>query len=77
MTSKEFFESMIGLDISKARERLGYWWVCEYSHLRNDGSAHYGFYRAAGGRIELHTEHNVVVSEHHNGMAEIYQKSSF
>ena len=75
MTAKEFFESLIGLDISEARKRLGFWWSGEYANLSLDGSAYYGFYRSAGGRVELHTENNTVVSEHHNAIAEIYQKN--
>lgn len=62
---KDYFESLIGLEISEARKRLGYWWRCTGSHWPL-----YQFKRAAGGYVQLHTnEKNIVVSEHHNGMA--------
>ena len=73
MTAKEFFKSLIGLDISEARKRLGYWWRGA-SYWINCGFGCYTFERAAGGWVELHTENNTVVSEHHNIVAEIYQK---
>ena len=74
MTAKEFFKSLIGLDISEARKRLGYWWRGASCWI-NCGFGCYTFDRAAGGRVELHTENNTVVSEYHNFMAEIYQKN--
>lgn len=73
MTAKEFFESLVGLDISEARKKLGYWW-CGASCRVNGSTGHYVFERAAGGQVALRTEKNVVVSEHHNILAEIYQK---
>lgn len=73
MTAKEFFESLIGLDISEAEKRLGYWWRGESCRV-NGSTGHYVFERSAGGQVALRTEKNVVVSERHNIMAEIYQK---
>lgn len=78
MTAKEFFKSLIGLDISEASKKLGYWWVCNHNWL-NWPYGSYSFERAAGGRVELYTEfkggRNEVVREYHNHMAEIYQKN--
>jgi len=74
MTANEFFKSLIGFDISEARKRLGYWWRSESCRV-NGSTGYYVFERAAGGQVALRTEKNVVVSEHHNIMAEIYQKN--
>lgn len=74
MTAKEFFESLIGLDISEARKKLGYWWRLE-SYRVNWQTGYYVFDRSAGGQVALRTENNTVVSEHHNIAAEIYQKN--
>lgn len=74
MTAKEFFKSLIGLEISEVRKRLGYWWRGESCRV-NGSTGYYVFERSAGGQVALHTEKNVVVSEYHNIMAEIYQKN--
>lgn len=79
MTVKEFFSSLIGLTIEEASKRLGYWWVCMGNHINAwDRTGNYTFERPAGGWVELNTEfkngRNEVVSEHHNRMAEFYQK---
>lgn len=71
MIAKVFFKSLIGLDISEAKRRLGYWWRCTYSHV-NVPVGSYHFERGAGGRVELQTENNVVTSEWHNDYAELY-----
>lgn len=77
MTAQEFFKTLIGLTIEEACKKLGYWWRLDYCHV-NSIYGWYHFERAAGGRVELHTEFkegcNRVVSENHNYMAEIYQK---
>lgn len=73
MTANEFFKSLVGLDITEARKKLGHWWVCCSCHV-NWGYGSYHFERAAGGRVELNTENNIVTGEYHNFMAEIYQK---
>lgn len=70
---KKFFSGLIGLDITKAREKLGYWWICTNCTI-NSHIGFYAFERAAGGKIELQTDNNIVISEHHNGLAEMYQK---
>lgn len=74
MTANGFFKSLIGFDISEARKRLGYWWRSESCRV-NGSTGYYVFERAAGGQVALRTEKNLVVSEHHNIMAEIYQKN--
>ena len=52
---------LIGLEISEARKRLGYWWVLTNQHCSSTGS-HYSFVRAGVGRIMLFTnEKNIVV----------------
>lgn len=72
---KSYFESLLGLTIDDAKKKLGYWWICTSCHLNcYTKSGLYGFYRAAGGRIELRTENNIVASENHNGMAILYAK---
>lgn len=68
-----FFKTLIGLDIEEACKRLGYWWRLDSCHV-NSNIGWYAFERAAGGYVELKTENNIVKSEHHNRMAEIYQK---
>lgn len=73
MMANEFFKSLVGLDITEASKKLGYWWRCTFSNV-NVSFGSYHFERAAGGRVELHTENNTVTGEHHNLMAEIYQK---
>ena len=77
MTAKEFFSSLIGLTIEEACKRLGRWWVLDSSRSNWPNGWH-GFYRAAGGRVELKTEfkdgRNEVVGESHNLRAEFYQK---
>lgn len=75
MTANEFFKSLIGLDFSEAKKRLGYWWLCTSSHCYAPFTGTYEFERAAGGFVALHIRENVVVSERHNIMAEIYQKN--
>ncbi len=75
MTANEFFKSLVGLEFSEARKRLGYWWLCTSCHCYAPFAGTYEFERAAGGQVALRTEKNVVVSEHHNTMAEIYQKN--
>lgn len=52
---------LIGLDIDKAKEKLGYWWVCSSCHVNaytREGV--YVFYRAGHGRLELRTKDNIV-----------------
>lgn len=68
---KSYFESLLGLTIDTARKKLGYWWMPTDCHV-NCNVGRYIFCRAAGGRIELHTKDNIVVSENHNGMAMLY-----
>ena len=65
------FKKLIGLTIQEAEEKMGYWWVCESAHW-----PYYFYERAAGASLELRTnEQNVVVSEFHNHMAEIYTRN--
>ena len=73
MTANEFFKSLIGLDITEARKKLGYWWVLETYHVDFRGGL-YVFERAAGGQVAVRTENNIIKSESHNILAEIYQK---
>ena len=73
MDAIEFFRSLVGLDISEAKKKLGYWWVCEACQT-NPPLAWYHFYRAAGGQVVLHTENNIVKSQLHNRMALVYQE---
>lgn len=70
---KSYFKSLIGLKIEDAVKKLGFWWTPSNCHV-NWNIGWYDFYRAAGGRIELQTENNIVISENHNGMAMVYAK---
>lgn len=74
MTANEFFKSLIGLDISEASKKLGYWWRLESCRV-NSPTGYYVYERAAGGQVALRTEDNTVVSEEHNITAEIYKKN--
>ena len=67
------FSKLIGLTIDEARKKIGYWWVCEHCQV-NPPIGFYNFGRSAGARLELRTNNNVVISEHHNGMAEFYTR---
>ena len=60
---KDVIESnmLIGLDITEAKNKLGYWWVCSSCHVNaftREGV--YAFYRAGHGRLELRTKDNIV-----------------
>lgn len=60
---KDVIESnmLIGLDITEAKNKLGYWWVCSSCHVNaftREGV--YVFYRAGHGRLELRTNNNIV-----------------
>jgi len=68
---KSYFKSLLGLTIDTASGKLGYWWMLTDCHV-NCNVGWYIFCRSAGGRIELHTKDNIVVSENHNGMAMLY-----
>ena len=76
MKAKEFFHSLIGLDIKDAKDKLGYWWSLHNVQL-NPSVGFYTFERAAGGHLELRTNNNIVTHEHHNGIAELYQNRDF
>lgn len=67
------FGKLIGMTIGDAEKLLGYWWALSSVHL-NSCCGSYTFKRAPCGHIELRTENNVVVSEHHNGYAEKFFK---
>jgi len=69
------FGKLIGMTIGDAKKLLGYWWTLSSVHL-NCSRGFYTFNRAPCGYIELRTENNVVVSEHHNGYAEKYFRLS-
>lgn len=74
MKAKEFFSGLVGLDIKDAIDKLGYWW-CLHNVHHNPFVGFYTFERAAGGYLELRTDNNnIVTNEHHNGLAELYQK---
>ena len=73
MTANEFFKSLVGLDITEARKKLGYWWVLE-TYQVDFRSGLSDIERADGGQVAVRTENNVIKSESHNIAAEIYQK---
>lgn len=73
---KQFFKSLIGLEIDDALKKLGYWWTLENCNVNVwSGKGSYYFYRAAGGRLELITKDNFVINEYHNFYAEFLQKN--
>ena len=52
---------LIGLEISEAVKRLGYWWALESQNI-GSYSSQYNFVRAGAGKITLYTnEKNIVV----------------
>jgi hypothetical protein len=71
---KQFFNSLIGLEIDDALKKLGYWWTLENCDV-NAWRGSYSFYRAAGGQLELKTKDNFVINEWHNFNAELLQKN--
>ena len=65
------YKELIGQPIEKCCQMLGGWWVlahCDPDPIRST----YIFERAAGARIEVQTKGNIVKSECHNQLAEIY-----
>lgn len=50
-------ENLLGLTLSKAEKRLGYWWVLEIC-----GVCYYRFHKAPNKYIELKTDNNNVVT---------------
>ena len=73
MKARDFFRSLIGLDIKDAIDKLGYWWRLHNVH-RNPSVGFYTFERAAGGHLELRTDNkNIVTNEFHNDLAELQQ----
>jgi len=52
-------KELIGMDISTARSRLGYWWLVDGQHLHGN-YGFYTFFRCGVGRVELRTELNKV-----------------
>lgn len=61
---KDVIESnmLIGLDITEAKNKLGYWWVCSHCNVNAftcEGT--YVFNRAGHGRLEVITQKNIVV----------------
>ena len=68
------YKELVGLEISDARKKLGYWWRCCHCDV-NIHLGHYNFERSPCARIELKTKKNVVVSEFHNGYAEFLLKN--
>ena len=64
------FKKLLGLNITEAAKKLGYWWRCDYASV-NYPVGSYIFRREPCGYIELNTEGNIVVSEHHNGATEL------
>lgn len=63
------YKELIGQPIEKCRQMLGWWWVLTHCDpIRST----YVFERAASARIEVQTKDNIVKSESHNQLAEIY-----
>lgn len=55
------FETLVGKDITDARNELGYWWRLDGQHV-NGYVGYYVLYRIGHNpnRIELFTENNIV-----------------
>ena len=64
------FKSLIGLDIKDAENKLGYWWILS-NVVINGTTGFYIFNREPSGFVELRTDNNIVVTEYHNGAAEL------
>lgn len=67
------YKELIGTEITQARKKLGYWWICTHCHV-NYSYGWYTFERAPTGRVELQTKDNVVISEQHSAYAEMLLK---
>lgn len=52
-------EDFIGINISQAREKLGYWWILQSQNTSSEESD-YTFYRAGKGTLILYTKNNIV-----------------
>jgi hypothetical protein len=59
LSRKEIIDSkiLIGVDITKIKGILGYWWVCSNNYISPfTGSGVYTFNRAGHGRLEVYTQ---------------------
>ena len=59
LSGKEIIDSkiLIGIDITKIKGILGYWWVCSNSYINTfTGSGVHTFNRAGHGRLEIYTQ---------------------
>lgn len=72
-TTKNFFLSLVGMEMAAAIERLGNWW-----QLTKSEPFCHTFNRSAGGFLEVRTKlidgREIITHETHNGLAELYQK---
>lgn len=59
LSRKEVIDSkiLIGIDITKIKGILGYWWVCSNNYINPfTGSGVYTFNRAGHGKLEVYTQ---------------------
>lgn len=55
-------EEFLGMDITEAAKKLGYWWVLKHQTVPNYGTrAAYSFVRYCLGEVHFSTERNKVV----------------
>ena len=68
-------KDLIGLEVSAARKRLGYWYTLESQHVPGGVGGWYRFHRALGNYVELNTDNkNIVTHASGNGLMDEYMK---
>lgn len=74
LSRKEVIDSkiLIGVDITKVKSILGYWWVCGHRDVNCwTGKGVYVFNRAGHGRLEVHTQHTQDENGYQNLVVEV------
>lgn len=68
-------KDLIGLEVSAARKRLGYWYTLESQHVPGGVGGWYRFHRALGNYVELRTDNkNIVTHASGNGLMDEYME---
>lgn len=68
-------KDLIGLEISAARKRLGYWYTLESQHVPGGVGGCYRFHRSLGNYVELNTDNkNIVTHASGNGLMDKYME---
>lgn len=68
-------KDLIGLEISAAHKRLGYWYTLESQHVQGGVGGWYRFHRSLGNYVELKTDNkNIVTHASGNGLMDKYME---